>query len=75
MLAAGTLIKGPGDKIYILTARHCLVQTDQRFIYPSSSYDVIFDYKLPCNASQVDNVSATFDRYLTVRPGWMWWGV
>ncbi|KAL6776811.1 hypothetical protein ACKKBF_B31005 [Auxenochlorella protothecoides x Auxenochlorella symbiontica] len=62
---SGTLIKGPGDKIYILTARHCLVQTDQRFIYPSSSYDVIFDYKLPCNASQVDDVSATFDRYLT----------
>ncbi|KAL6769437.1 hypothetical protein ACKKBG_A31010 [Auxenochlorella protothecoides x Auxenochlorella symbiontica] len=62
---SGTLIKGPGDKIYILTARHCLVQKHQRFIYPLSSYDVIFDYKLPCNASQVDNVSATFDRFLT----------
>lgn len=37
------------------------------FVYPWSSYSIIFDYKVPCNASRVDNITATFDRYLTVR--------
>ncbi|KFM24309.1 hypothetical protein F751_3027 [Auxenochlorella protothecoides] len=35
------------------------------FVYPWSSYSIIFDYKVPCNASRVDNITATFDRYLT----------
>ncbi|KFM22662.1 hypothetical protein F751_0458 [Auxenochlorella protothecoides] len=61
----GTLMKGPGDKIYILSARHCLSMRGLRFVYPWSSYSVIFDYALPCNASRVSDIPSTFGRYLT----------
>lgn len=62
-------MKGPGDKIYILSARHCLSMRGLRFVYPWSSYSVIFDYALPCNASRVSDIPSTFGRYLTVRSG------
>lgn len=63
----GTLLKGPGDKIYVLSAYHCLAFMGKRFMYPWSTFSIIFDYKLPCNASYVEDVPRTFDRYLTVR--------
>ncbi|KAL6783785.1 hypothetical protein ACKKBF_B05785 [Auxenochlorella protothecoides x Auxenochlorella symbiontica] len=61
----GTLLKGPGDKIYVLSAYHCLAFMGKRFMYPWSTFSIIFDYKLPCNASYVEDVPRTFDRYLT----------
>uniref|UniRef100_A0A1D2AFF0 Peptidase S1 domain-containing protein n=2 Tax=Auxenochlorella protothecoides TaxID=3075 RepID=A0A1D2AFF0_AUXPR len=60
----GTLIKGPGDKIYILSARHCLTSFDTSFVYPWSSYGVLFNFRLPCGASRVDNITATFSDFL-----------
>lgn len=34
------------------------------FVYPWSTHSILFDYKVPCNATTVDDVDTTFDRYL-----------
>ncbi|KAL6774626.1 hypothetical protein ACKKBG_A25730 [Auxenochlorella protothecoides x Auxenochlorella symbiontica] len=61
---SGTLIKGPGDKVYVLSARHCIATFSVNFVYPWSSYGVLFNFRLPCGASRVDNITATFSDFL-----------
>ncbi|KAL6774623.1 hypothetical protein ACKKBG_A25715 [Auxenochlorella protothecoides x Auxenochlorella symbiontica] len=60
----GTLIKGPGNKIYILSARHCITTLSPAFAYPWSSFGVLFNFKLPCGASRVENITETFSDFL-----------
>ncbi|KFM22664.1 hypothetical protein F751_0460 [Auxenochlorella protothecoides] len=61
---SGTLIKGPGDKVYVLSARHCIATLNVNIVYPWSSYGVLFNFRLPCGASRVDNITATFSDFL-----------
>lgn len=62
----GTLIQGPASRVFVLSARHCVAVRRTGFVYPWSSFVLIFNYKLPCGADRVDNVTASFSSYLQV---------
>lgn len=49
---SGTLVAGPQDRTFIVTARHCAETMWEFIVYPMSSYYVLFDYRLPCNATE-----------------------
>eukprot|EP00887_Chlorella_sp_A99_P007074 scaffold2.g7074.t1 len=62
---SGTLIKGKDGAVYVLTANHCIQSIEASFVYPWSTYGVIFNYRLACNASFVDaNDLRKFNQYL-----------
>lgn len=61
---AGSLIKGPNDRTFVLSARHCMALEGDTFPYPWSTYGLLFDFRLPCNSTYVGNISSTFDHYL-----------
>lgn len=63
----GTLIRGPGRRVFVLTARHCISRKLFRAAYPWSTYAINYDYHLPCNATSVADVTATYAGILTVR--------
>ena len=48
---SGTLVKGPGDRIFIITARHCSYTAWVRPFQPIGDWAAYLDYKLPCNAT------------------------
>lgn len=62
----GTLIRGPGRRVFVLTARHCMSMKLFRSAYPWSTYAINYDYHLPCNATSVADVTTTYDGILTV---------
>lgn len=62
---SGTLVRGRDGSVLVLTARHCVASVDPSFVYPWSTYGVLLDYSLPCNASSVDyNAGNPFDKFL-----------
>lgn len=61
---AGTAVGAPDGGVLILTARHCVIGNRASVVYPWSTYSILFDYKLACNATSVANVTTTFNRFL-----------
>ena len=61
----GTLVRGPGGRLFIFTARHCAGAMHELALVPPTAYSVLFEYKLPvCNASTAE--PRTYKRFLQV---------
>ena len=61
---AGTLIKGPNNRNFILTARHCYALETSNTAQPLSSHMALFNYRLPCNATRAGNTTKAFPDFL-----------
>ena len=62
----GTLIRGPDDRNFILTARHCYQLNDAGAAQPLSSHVALFNYRVPCNTTSESNLTQEFPDFLQV---------
>ncbi|KAK2076840.1 hypothetical protein QBZ16_005066 [Prototheca wickerhamii] len=61
---SGTLIRGPDERNFILTARHCYQLNDAGAAQPLSSHVALFNYRVPCNTTSESNLTQEFPDFL-----------
>ena len=62
----GTLTRGPGNRNFILTARHCHEMNKSPAANPLSSHAALFNYRVPCNTTRDYGLAHTFSDFLQV---------
>lgn len=62
----GTLIRGPGNRNFILTARHCHEMNKSPAANPLSSHVALFNYRVLCNTTRDYDLAHTFSDFLQV---------